>query len=366
MDSLLDHSSEALDLKLIAFKEEEVKKIYMNKFIYSILKYNMQPENIRKFFKEKYEYTANLHRGYFEGGNIQDVKEYLDEEKEKFDTISEKNQKVIDYIFPMIIGNFISGCIKNTQTDRLIDFDKNELANLNPSELEKAYIKQKRIMDSEYTVFKEKEYNEEQRAKYLIEYMINTLTYNYNAQKYNYDIPFGTENIFEFSNNVPIKDIKGLLITKEVLSSDIVYLAKMLGAYIGLDILVVKCKYKGKDHLINAIKLHKVLDEENNDYDYFNYDLSYFDITNVITGEREKNSALLSSLAGLNLFGDDISYKDLEVVGENINIEETEETSRIYKDIEIKEITPILEIDKKLSSLATQIEYAENDIFKAK
>lgn len=366
MDSLINHNDEALDLKIFTFKEEEVKRIYMNKFIYSILKYNKQPKNIRDFYKDKYVETANLHRGYFEGGDIEEVKEYLEEEKEKYDIIREKNRNVVNYITPMIIGNFISGCIKNTQTDRLIDFDKDELNNLNSNELERIYNEQKKIMESEYSIYDEKEYNEEQRVKYLIEYMLNTLTYNYNAQTYNYDIPFGTEYIFEFSNNIPADDIKSQLITKEVLTTDIVYLAKMLGAYIGLDILVVKCKYKGKDHLINAIKLHNIIDEGKNDYSYFDYELAYFDLTNVITGEREKNSALLSSLSGLNQFGEAVDYKDLEIVGENINIDEIKDTSRIYKDINIKDINPVLEIDNLLSNLATRVEYDDNYTFKTK
>ena len=313
MEDLTNHSNEGLNLSLIAFKEEEIRKIYINKVIYSILKYNMQDENVKEFFKDKYEYVKNLHRGDFANGDIEEVKRILEEELVKYKKTAEINQKVIDFITPTVIGNFKSGC--------------------------------------------KKEYSEVQRFKYLLEYVTNTFRYNYDSKKYNYAIPFGTEYSFEFSNNVPVGDFKELLITKEVLGDELASLIKYLGEQIGLYVETVLCDFNGERRLINAAILHKQIDDET--YDKFNYEISYIDALSVLQGAKVKEDAFLLSRLALNKNDE---YSNFTFVNQNIDESKNDGTSIIYDDIVIDDIKEVVRID----NLLVNIEYVANDVFKQK
>ncbi len=337
--NLPDHSNEGVSLKLIAFKEEEINKIYINKVIYSILKYQTLSDNMKLFFKPKFEFVKNLHRGHFENGNIEEVKEFLESEKEKYNDIRSKNQKVVSLLANSIIGNFITGCTEH------------------------------------------KEYTELQKVKYLLEYIVNTFKYNYDANKYNNNIPFGMDYDFEFSNSVPVSDFSSLLITREVLGNELPIIIKRLGAFLDLDIRIITAEdtNTGEIKIFNAVILHKQGKDET-------YKVSYIDATSAIKDEKingEDNpeyknpeQAFLLSRAGLvgennykliyndNDVANIICYSDKSKPQVIASIDEEHQAgeSVVYDEIEIDDITDVIENDRRF----IDIEYIDNDVFEKK
>lgn len=345
---LPDHSSEGMNLSLTAFKEEEIRKIYINKVIYSLLKYNQQSDNIKAFYKEKYEYARNLHRGNFEGGVLEEVRAILDEEKEKYKAIRQGNQEVVDFIAPIIVHNFTNGC--------------------NP------------------------QYTEEQRIKYLLEYVTKTFKYNFDAKKYNHNIPFGMDYDLEFSNSVPVSDFKSLLITKEILGSELASIIKILGDYIGLDIRIVIAENEDTNelHYLNAVLLHgKTNDVET--LDKLQYNISYIDATSYLSQENNKeiiqeirNEMIQEEIEDIDskltdevlddkikerlfllskyMFNKGNKYSKFNFINSDISDEKKEGQSLAYDSIEIDDITRIVENDERLCA----VKYVESDIFEKK
>ena len=313
--NLPDHSDEGLNLRLVAFKEEEIRKIYINKVIYSILKYQKQSDIIKEYFKPKYEYVKNLHRGNFEGGVLEEVEEFLKQEKEKYNEVRNNNKEVVEFITPIVINNFKNGC--------------------------------------------HEDYDELQKIKYLLEYVSNTFKYNFDSKKYNYSIPFGIDYNLEFSNNVPVSDFRSLLITREVLSDQLASIIKILGDNIGLDIkIVIADNEENNDiHFLNAIILHKKINDDT--YDRFDYDVSYIDAASYLKGEKNNEEAFLTSLIALN---NDHKYKNFTFNDKEIDEEHKNGIGIEYEDIEIGDMSRVFENDRRL----IDIEYIDNDVFEKK
>ncbi len=217
-------------MELQAFKDYEIAKIYKNKLIYSIIKYDHQNDDFKEFAHDKYCQALTFNNTSFDNSIIDDVKEYLDKEMEEYNQVISRNQEIIDSI-----------------ADELVKKLANEVVKL-PNDLEK--------------------------CRYLFEYISKIMHYDYDSMKYNRFIPFGEDYDFEFYNGVPISSsYKGLLVTKAGLSDSISNLMVFLGKKWGLNIDTVVCQNRYGNYYINSVKI-----DDN---------ISYMDVTSVIKGKNK-------------------------------------------------------------------------------
>lgn len=229
-------------MEVQAFKDYEIAKIYKNKLIYSIIKYNEQSDEYKDYFHSKYCNSLNFSNSSFDTSIKEDVIEYLNTEMEKYNKIASENQEVIDTLADILVKNFI-----------------NE-ANKLPNDFEK--------------------------CRFLFEYVSKIMEYDYNTKKYNRFIPFGEDYPFEFYNGVPISNsYKGLLVTRTGLSDSISNLMIYLGRKIGLNMDSIVCQNYNGSYMLNTVK--------------FDGNISYMDVTSVINKKCSIEEACLVDRATL-------------------------------------------------------------------
>ena len=229
-------------MEVQAFKDYEIAKIYKNKLIYSIIKYNEQSDEYKDYFHSKYCNSLNFSNSSFDTSIKEDVIEYLNTEMEKYNKIASENQEVIDTLADILVKNFI-----------------NE-ANKLPNDFEK--------------------------CRFLFEYVSKIMQYDYNTKKYNRFIPFGEDYPFEFYNGVPISNsYKGLLVTRTGLSDSISNLMIYLGRKIGLNMGSIVCQNYNGSYMLNTVKIDG--------------NISYMDVTSVINKKCSIEEACLVDRATL-------------------------------------------------------------------
>lgn len=229
-------------MELQAFRDYEVDKIYKNKLIYSIIKYDEQNNDFKEFYHEKYCNALSFSNSSFYNSAMVEVKEYLDKAMIKYNEVIKENQEVIDLVSDQLVRNLANEAYKL------------------PNDLEK--------------------------CRFLFEYVSRIMNYDYDTKKYNRFIPFGEDYPFEFYNGVPISSsYKGLLVTKTGLSDSISNLMIFLGYKLGLNISSITCQNHNGSYVINTIKI-----DDN---------ISYLDITSVIKKKCRIEDACLVDRATL-------------------------------------------------------------------
>lgn len=232
-------------MRIQAFREDEVAKIYKSKLIYSIIKYNGQNDNYKEAFNSKYLNALSLNNSSFDNDIFDDTIDYLNNEKNKYNDLLNANQPIIDMI-----------------ADEIVDILIQEAANLT---------------------------DDKEKCRFLVEYIVATFKYDDLNKKYHRDIPFGEDYNFEFYNGIPIsKSYKGLLVTKTGLSDSIANLLVYLGNELDLKINTVSCTCNDNSYMINSINIDG--------------DISYIDISNILNGNCEITDAFLVDLANLNKY----------------------------------------------------------------
>ncbi len=223
-------------MELQAFRDCEIAKIYKNKLMYSIIKYEKQNNDFKDFCHDKYCNALTFNNSSFDNSIIEEVKEYLDKEMNEYNRVVAENQEVIDLIADELVRNFT-----------------NEAVNLS---------------------------NDLEKCRFLFEYVAKIMHYDFEARKYNRLIPFGNDYDFEFYNGVPISNsYKGLLVTKCGLSDDICNLMVFLGRELNLDIDTVVCQNHYGNYYINSVNIDG--------------NISYMDVTSVIRKKNKIDEACL-------------------------------------------------------------------------
>ena len=228
-----------------AFREDEVAKVYKGKLIYSLIKYNRQSEDYKEFFSDKYLNSLNLNNSSFDNDLYDEVVEYLNKEKERYNTLLNTNQIVIDIIADEIANNLIKEA--STITD------------------------------------------DKEKCRFLVEYITTTFKYDDYNKKYHRDIPFGEDYNFEFYNGIPVsKSYKGLLVTKIGLSDSIANLLVYLGRQLGLQINTISCTCDDDSYMINSVNIDG--------------NISYIDATSILKGTCSVTDACLVDASNLNKY----------------------------------------------------------------
>lgn len=238
-----------------AFQEDEVAKIYKNKLIYSIIKYNKQKDSYKDFFSDKFATALKLSNSSFDSEILDETVECLEKEKTRYNEILNNNQIVIDIA-----------------ADEIVNILVKEASNLN---------------------------DEKEKCRFLVEYIANTFEYDRNDKKYNRSIPFGEDYNFEFYHGIPIsKSYKGLLVTKTGLSDSISNLLVYLGNQLGLKIGTISCTCNDESYMINSVNIDG--------------NISYIDATSILADRCEVSDACLVDCSNLNKYA---SFKGINEEG---------------------------------------------------
>lgn len=238
---------------------EYINDIYKNIILYSIKKYENLPLPIQSFYEQKYQNAINLKRtlNIDDNKNIEEIKNYLNNQKEIIDKIKEENQIIIDLLVPKIIHMLA----------------KNINENMTITEV----------------------------CEYLFDYI--TLTMEYSTEWYQYckEVPPVDGFEFSFYKGIPLSNsYPGFLVTKKGICDDIANLFVYLGKVFNLPIKKETCEHNENLHSINYLEINGMR--------------SYFDATSVILKNKKKNEAFLISREILNKENDYVFYDQQESI----------------------------------------------------
>ena len=233
---------------LKAFDEAEIDMIYKKKVYYSILKYDMELEKFKelnsidvfnsvmkkkyKATKDKYNVALNYNSGDVSYKEFDDIVSLLDIEEQKYLDVKRENQMVLDTCVHEII----------------------------------------KILESEISKLD----NDIDKCRFLFEYVCKTIKHNELSKMYNYDIPYGGNYYFEFSDKgVPVGDkVSDLLVLKSGSPNDITGLLEYLGRRFSLPIKAVTCEYNRKPYILNAYEM--IIPNDSKEFDNIDdYDDDY-------------------------------------------------------------------------------------------
>lgn len=227
------------------FTQDEVKCIYDALVEYSLRKYEKSDDSYKEMFSDKYEYA----KGIIENRltiNDDELKKFLEEEKEKYWKNIEDNKDVID---------LYSGVIKNIFY---------------------------REVDESFTYL--------EKANYLFDFCAGILKYS--EDWYNKCLLTPPKDGFEFDfiDNVPAdNDVNGLLVLGQGVCDDFCNLMQYLGRILGLNIGKAFVNYNGVRHSINTIEIDG--------------QTSLIDITRKVRGDMNKEQCFLVSQKELENYG---------------------------------------------------------------
>lgn len=234
---------------LEGLNDEYVKLIHENIILYSLKQYQALPEEIKTFYNSKYQNALTIKQEFnieYEP-ELEDLKSFLQEQKEKVEIIKAQNQPIIDFLSSQILSILIK-----------------EMPN-NLTEIEK--------------------------CEYIFDFVTKTLEYSEDWYKYCKDIPPINGYEFTFYKGIPLSDnYKGLLITRQGICDDIANLIIYLGKELGVNINKAICEHNENLHAINYMEINGVR--------------SYLDATSVIRKVKTKDEAFLVSEAVLNQYQD--------------------------------------------------------------
>ncbi len=227
-------------MTLQGFNNDYINKLYQQVILYSIKYYQSLPKEMQLQYKEKYDKALLLQAkfGLDSNESLEELKEFLDNEKSKIEMIKEENQPIID-----MFANNILGLILIKMPSDLTDIEK---------------------------------------CEYIFDYVTNTMEYADEWKRYCIDVPQNEYN-FCFYSGVPLsKTYEGLLVTKKGNSDDIANLITYLGKRVGVNIEKTFCRHHNNTYAINYI----VQKDKT---------VSYFDAASVIRNEKSKDEIFLVS-----------------------------------------------------------------------
>ena len=336
-----------------AFKPEEINTVLQNKIYYSILKYQSEEEKARELDRlgvfesvmkkkresaeKKYNVALNYSSGNIDYRDFDNIVSTLDIAEQKYYDVRKENQIVLDMCVTEIMKNLSSEVNK---------------------------------LDSDI-----------EKCRFLFEYVCKTIKKNKLSIKYNYDIPYGNNYYFEFSDDgIPFGDrVSDLLILKSGTPNDITGLFEYLGKKFNLPIKAITCEYNRKPYILNAYEMiipkdSKEFDNIDDDYDEDDEDedviidqnameedntknqarviYSYIDPNAVIDGRKTIADAFLVDRPTLNIDNNKNSYTKIKT-GINLAVNYDKQF----------DFTDILEKEKKLMP---DIEYVPNNVFDKK
>lgn len=256
---------------LEALKENEVKEIYDSAVVYSLLKYEELSEGAKEVLYEKYRNALAIvtDKDLDTNKDKDELKAFLENEKNIYESIKDKNQPVIDLVSQMMVNTIKEEIPKDLSNLQVCEY----LFDLVTSIMNHA---------SDWTIY-----------------------FNNTPPKDNYS--------FEFYNGIPLsKTYPGLLVTRQGTGEDLANLYVYLGREFNIPIGVELCKYKSKYHIVNYILI--------------NDKKSYIDIKNRILYNETKEKCFLVSQETLNtnkdyIITDTTPSIDVKVPQKNYNIE---------------------------------------------
>lgn len=225
---------------LEGFDKEYVKKIYQNTVLYSIFKYNELDESLKPMYNKKYRNALELkdELGIIEKPTKEEVKAFLDNQKEIVEKVQDQNQESINDIAKASVQ-----VLKNEMPEDLNTFEK---------------------------------------YQYIFDFVTGIMKFDQDWCDYCGNVPPIDGYDFMFDNGVPVsKTYGGLLVTRIGNSDDITNLMIFLGREIGVEIDKTYCKYNSKRRAINYITSNEFV--------------SYMDPVAVIKQEKEKKEVFLVS-----------------------------------------------------------------------
>lgn len=261
--------------------KDYVKKIYQNTVLYSIYKFNELEENIQPVYNKKIQNAIDLKKELeiTENPTKEEVKAFLDEQKEKVEKIQNQNQEAIDQVARASVTTLV-----NAMPTDLTDIEK---------------------------------------CQYIFDFVTGIMKFDSDWYKYCANVPPIDGYDFMFDNGVPVsKTYGGLLVTRVGNSDDITNLMMFLGRELGLKIEKTYCKHNSKRRAINYIN--------NNQY------ASYIDPVAVIRKEKEKKDVFLVSERKLDY---QIKEKDTDMT---ISIDQNVPAPRYNMEEIINQINQLL------------------------
>lgn len=234
---------------LEGLNEEYIKQIYMSTVLYSIKQYQLLPEELKIIYNKKYQNAliAKEELQIEDNQSLEELRFFLQQQKEKIETIKAQNQPIIDLLAAQTIDILI-----------------NEMPN-NSTQL--------------------------QKCEYIFDYITNTMEYSNDWYRYCKDVPPTSGYEFSFYHGIPLSNTyEGLLVTRQGICDDIANLITYLGKRIGVNIEKITCDHNENLHAINYIEINGIR--------------SYFDATSVILKNKTKEESFLVSEEFLNKDGD--------------------------------------------------------------
>ncbi len=238
------------------FTEADIKEIYDNIVIYSILKYQTLDENIQEFWKEKYFHARKML-----------IKRNIDLEDLKYIDLKKIEQSLITY-----------QTIYNTNLETNKDI------------IEEVGVEIENLISNTIALYQDWM----TKISILFDFLTKYLTYSEDYVNYCLRTPPMNDRSlpitlgFDFKNQIPVdSSISGLLVIGQGICNDIANLLADLGRKSGLNIEVIFADYQGHSHSLNKITLE-------NGQSYL------IDATRLIRGDMTKEQCFLVSEENLN------------------------------------------------------------------
>lgn len=259
------------------FTEDDVREIYDDVVIYSILKYQRLDEGWQLEFSKRYR----------------QAQEYL------------KSRGIRDEAWKNV--NFEQLKLKLSNYQKVY----NSVLQLNQTTIEKSGLEIERFILK--TIEKKK--TELEKVSFLFDFVTRYVTYSEDYFHYCLEVPPVDGFTFDFKNCIPVdSSIYGMLVIGQGVCDDISNLLCHLGRKLQLDITKVMGSYRGFLHSFNGVN-------------FLDGTCSFMDATRLIRGDKEKEGCFLVSQSTLNKDGtygfreDMVSGKDYKGVYPNFQKE---------------------------------------------